>query len=95
MPAKCPSVAVEVRETRRETPESRFHHKVDCVGLLADGWSYAAVAKAYHHGPATFAMVAEGQETGSSWCGVDSASYRPPARLLEPPNQGPDLASPI
>jgi len=53
VPAKLPSVAAEVHEIRRESPEARFRHKVECVGLLADGWSYAAAAKAFHHDPAT------------------------------------------
>jgi transposase len=46
-------VAAEVREIQRETPETRFTHKVDCVGLLAEGLSYAAVARLFHHNPAT------------------------------------------
>jgi transposase len=51
--AKLRSVAAQVHEIRRESPEARFRHKVECVGLLAEGWSYAAVAKASHHDPAT------------------------------------------
>jgi DNA invertase Pin-like site-specific DNA recombinase len=53
IPEKSPSVAAEARKIQRETPENRFTHKVDCVLLLADGWSYGAVAKAFHHDPAT------------------------------------------
>ena len=52
-PDKLRSVADEVHEIRRESPEARFRHKVECVGLLAEGWSYAAVAEAFHHDPAT------------------------------------------
>ena len=51
--AKLRSVAAEVHEIRRESPEARFRHKVECVGLLAEGCSYTAVAKASHHDPAT------------------------------------------
>lgn len=52
-PDKLRSVADEVHEIRRESPEARYRHKVECVGLLAEGWSYAAVARASHHDPAT------------------------------------------
>ena len=53
MPAKSPAVAAEVREIKKETSESRFQHKVACLELLADGWSYADAAKAHHYDPTT------------------------------------------
>jgi len=53
VPAKSPFVAAEVRDIRKESPEARFHHKVECMGFLADGWTYAAAAKAFHHDPKT------------------------------------------
>jgi transposase len=43
------AIADEVRKIRRESPEARYRHKVECVGQLADGWSFSAVAKASHH----------------------------------------------
>jgi hypothetical protein len=55
VPAKTAKlrVAAEVHEIRRESPEARYRHKVECVGLLAERWSYAAADKVFHHDPAT------------------------------------------
>jgi len=43
----------EVREVISETPEARYYHRLSCIELMAKGYSYARVAKAFDHSPST------------------------------------------
>jgi transposase len=43
----------EIREVISETPEARYYHRLSCIELLAQGHSYARVAKPFGHSPST------------------------------------------
>jgi transposase len=46
-------IKAEVREIIPETPEARYYHRIFCIQLLAQGHSYARVAKPFGHSPST------------------------------------------
>jgi hypothetical protein len=46
-------IKAEVREVISETPEARYYHRLSCIELLAQGHSYARVAKPFGHSPST------------------------------------------
>ena len=46
-------IKAEVREVISETPEARYFHRLSCIELMAQGISYARVAKAFGHSPST------------------------------------------
>ena len=43
----------EIRQIRSEDPEARYYHRAICVGLLAEGRTFASVAEMVHHSPST------------------------------------------
>lgn len=56
------SLSAEACEIRSATPEARYCHRLGCIELMAEGYSYVRVARAFDHSPSTLvAQVPRGR----------------------------------